>query len=133
MTLFSACTKGALKPMLTSEKRGREIWWWADVSFMAAPTLAAFGANSQQPAYWETDGSPVDAGFSSRPRNGTFTIVTSDICLLLPEGEDVREQNGRKYSGRGASAGSRVAIPRLPARYPRTSLPANAIWRNIYC
>ena len=130
MTLFSM-HKRRLEPMLTSEKRGREIWWWAD-AFMAAPTLAAFGANSQQPAYWEQmDRFWWDAvDFLHDPETGLY--YRDKRYMPLPEGEDVREQNGQKVFWARASAGpggNTTALDSLPQNFPS----ANAIWRNIYC
>nr|CAP20165.1 hypothetical protein [Yersinia enterocolitica] len=68
--------------------------------------------------------------FTTQKRD--FTIVTSDICLYQRAKTSVN-RTGRKYSGRGASAGSWRQYHGSWPGYPRTSLPVNAIWRSIYC
>ncbi|EGY4704268.1 glycoside hydrolase family 105 protein [Salmonella enterica] len=109
----------ALEPMLTSEKKGREIWWWADALFMAAPTLAAFGAHSQQPAYWEQmDRFWWDAvDFLHDPETGLY--YRDKRYMPLPEGEDVREQNGQKVFWARGIGWVLAAIPRLLAWLPQ--------------
>lgn len=103
----------ALQTMLSTEKRGREIWWWADALFMAAPVLASFGAHSGQHCYWqrleEFWWDAVDYLYDE-----TSGLYFRDKRYMpAPRGENKREANGEKIFWARGIGWILAAIPRL--------------------
>lgn len=103
----------ALEPMLTCEKSGRELWWWADALFMAAPVLAAYGAYRGETAYWQRlDELWWDAvAFLYDPQTGLY--FRDKRYMPAPGGENIREQNGEKVFWARGIGWILAAIPRL--------------------
>lgn len=108
----------ALESMIQSEKSGRELWWWADSLFMAAPAMAAFAAETQQPIYWEyMDKYWWDAvDYLYDAESGLY--YRDKRYMPTPQGENVREKNGEKVFWARGIGWILAAIPRLLAHLP---------------
>lgn len=117
----------ALEPMLTSEKCGREIWWWADSLFMAAPVLAAFAVHSKRPEYWQLLDKYWWDAVAYLYDSQTGLYFRDKRYMPVPAGEDIREKNGQPVFWARGIGWILAAIPRI-----LTYLPENHSTRPHY-
>ena len=122
----------ALESMLQANIVGHELWWWADALFMAAPTMSAFAAQSQQSIYWECmDKYWWDAvEYLYDKESGLY--YRDKRYMPAPLGDNIRELNGEKVFWARGIGWILAAIPRL-LKYLPIEHPSRKKYLEMFC